>query len=144
MGWIRTTRLCALAAALVAVAMATYRGWDTNRFVAVARPATGYLRPLNSNPDLAVVQFSADDGSTHTIPLRVPQTTGSATIPVLHLRTQTGIDARLATNRTLYAPMWTWIEVALAAALLAIYGRALVQDPLSVIGFKSWRLTRSR
>ena len=139
MAVVRLIRLFALGVSLSAAAMALYRGLETGRFVSAAHHAIGHVSGTATDGK-AEIEFRAENGNTETLAADLtPVEAALSSIDILYVRSATSLDARVADDRTLWAPMWTWIETALAAMLLAIYGRALIEDPLSVIGFKSWR-----
>ena len=125
--------------------MATYCGWSVGRFVTAARRVDDHLLTSSSEQGKRRVQFQVDDGSLHILEAASDEiSAGAENVPILYTRVASKVDARLNDDRVLWSPMWTWISTSLAGFLLAVYGRALIVDPLSVIGFKSWRLTRDR
>lgn len=135
---IKAIRVVALVAGLCGAVMAGWTGFDTDRFLAIARQTDGRVTAVAGRDGLVTVTFQPRAGQDATVTAegRGRWMTGAA-VPVAYVVLPGGdVDARLAVDRDLWAGMWTWIEVSLGSFLLAVFGRALIEDPLSVIGFK--------
>ena len=135
-------RLAALIAALAFASAATYTGIRTQNFMEQAQHASGQVVSNADSPE-TTVRFPTRDGIVVQHRIKSANASPGDMLPLLYVPHPTDIDVRLDRPNVLWAPMWHWIEFSVGALLIAIYGRALVEDPLSVIGFKGARL-RSR
>ncbi len=140
MTFITAARILAAAIFLLSASAAAYTGLITQSFVNTARHTKGTIVAIHdTTADIAVP-------STNGPFIQITQPTPPHAVQgdAVDLLTKTfpdgQIDTRLNNEHTLWSTMWTWIETAFAALLAAIYGQQLLTDPLSVIGFKSWRL----
>lgn len=142
-GLVRALRLGAALLAVIALGMAALRWHQTTQFLESAHRTTGTV-VSSTEGGIVVIAFSLAPNQEHRFTARDAgvQNPGTA-VPVAFLVSPgQPVEARIAVPQALWSPSWTWAEIALAALLAAVYGRALVEDPASVIGFKSWRLFR--
>ena len=141
---IAALRLLAAILALLSAAAAAEAGMTTRSLIATARHAKGTVAALHDG--LADITVPSPSGQVSEITQPYSrQIAPGQTVDLLVQPSSNGqTDIRLDDAHTLWHPMWTWIEIAFAALLAAIYGKQLLTDPLSVIGFKSWRLGKHR
>lgn len=137
-------RLFALVLAVLAGGAAVMRGLQVRHFLRVAQHVQGHVVGHSTNGQAEIGFPVAGRQQQQTTLDWVGSSMGSAVALVYTKQADGGLDVRLDAPAALWKPMWTWIEVAFALFLLAVYGRALVEDPASVIGFKSWRLTQRK
>ena len=140
---IERARALAATLGLLCAANAAYRAHTTQNFIATATPIQALITRID--PDAAVsVKLPSGKPALFTATNATDLSPGK-TIPLLiHTDTNGAIDLRSPKPHDLWSPTWTWIEAAVAAFLAAIYGRQLITDPLSVIGFKSATIARAR
>lgn len=139
---IRAVRLLAALLAVAALGMEALRWQQTSRFLDPAQRATGTVVSSNAAGS-AVIAFPLLGREHRFTAFDIgPQPTDTS-IPVAFI-TAPGqpVQARIDVSKALWSPTWTWVEIAFAALLAAGYGRALIEDPASVIGFRSARLFR--
>lgn len=142
-GTIGASRIGALLIAAASAGMATHAAHDTQRFIRAAQPGTGRILVAadQDGPATIGVRTRPDRPETRSRADGMSDQPPGATVPVLYVARFDGtLDIRIGPERLLWRRVWTWVEVAFAALLAAIYGQALIQDPLSVIGFKRWRI----
>ena len=140
MTFINAARSLAATIFLLSASAAAYTGTTTQNFVNTARHTKGIVVAVHhGTADIAV---QSPNGSAIQITQPTPpNAVRGAAVDLLTKSFPDGhADTRLNNDHILWSPMWTWIETAFAALLAAIYGQQLLTDPLSVIGFKSWRL----
>ncbi len=144
MTFINAARILAAAIFLLSASAAAYTGITTQHFVDTARHTKGIVVAVHDGTADIAVQSTNGPAIQITQPTPPHATQGDAVDLLTKSFPEGQTDARLDNAHTLWSPMWTWIETAFAALLAAIYGQQLLTDPLSVIGFKSWRLGKTR
>ncbi len=144
MTFITAARIFAAAIFILGASAAAYTGLTTQNFVNTARHTKGTIVAIHDGTADIAVQSTNGPSIQITQPTPPHAMQGDAVDLLTKSSSDGQIDTRLNSDHILWSPMWTWIETAFAALLAAIYGQQLLTDPLSVIGFKSWRLGKPK
>ena len=110
-------------------------------FIARATHVSGTLAPGGPAQRLLQVVFADEHGQLLTFsPATTPAGLSAGPVPVAYARDRDGrLDARLDIPSLLWAKWHDWLGRFLFFAFAAIFGKAAVTNPGSIIAFKSWR-----
>ena len=135
-------RLTAFVSAVAFACLAAYTGVSEQHFIDQAERTVGVVSEVSDG--FITVSFPIRNAGTVLKRFDVKDVVLGSMVQLLYVLRGSDTIVQLDRPSELWAPMWGWIEWCVVALLVAVYGRALVEDPLSVIGFRGARLWRRR